>query len=189
VSKSGFDASIGLAFSLELFKRYRRNGTVEAELPRVPGIRGQCKAFLQLVNGEVVSVYLIDTQGQRHSSDKTTLCRLDAEKGPFEWRLQLQSEAVDPALSAGQSSGQPASLTSSSHALAGSSVPRIVSSLPQEQLQAWTPQRRDALYITLTNIDGMNTVEEIKDLVPFPRDLVDELLRLLLEMKVIVIPA
>jgi hypothetical protein len=189
VSKSGFDASIGLAFSLELFKRYRRNGTVEAELPRMPGIRGQCKAFLQLVNGEVVSVYLIDNQGQRHSSDKTTLCRHDAEKGPFEWRLQLQPESVASAQATGQASQQSASTTPSSNPLTGSSVPRIVSVLPQEQLRTWPSQRRDAFYITLANIDGMNTVEEIKDLVPFPRDLIDELLRTLLEMKVIVIPA
>jgi hypothetical protein len=189
VSKDGFDASIGLAFSLELFKRYRRNGVVQAELPRAPGIRGHCKAFLHLVNGEIVSVYLEDKQGQRLSSDKAALCRLDAEKGPFEWRLLLQPDPPEQALPGGPLSDQspgPDALTSP---LEHSAVPRIISTLPQDQLSTWTSQRRDALYITLANIDGENTIEDIRGLVPLSSDLVDEALRLLLGMKVIVVSA
>lgn len=186
MSKDGFDASIGLTFSLELFKRYRRNGVVQAELARVPGIRGHCTAFLHLANGEVVSVYLEDQQGQRHSSDKATLCRFDAEKGPFEWRLL--SEPGKQPVPGTQTPGQPP-LHPSAHPLERSSVPGIVSTLPQDQLTTWTSQRRDALYIILANIDGVNTLEEIRSLVPFTPDLVDELIRILLEMKVIVFSA
>lgn len=187
MSKDGFDASIGLTFSLELFKRYRRNGVVQAELARVPGIRGHCTAFLHLVNGEVVSVYLEDQQGQRHSSDKTTLCRFDAEKGPFEW--QLLSEHGNQPVYSDQGPNQPPLPHPSVHPLESSSVPGIVSTLPQDQLNTWTAQRRDAFYIILANIDGVNTLEEIRSLVPFPPDLVDELMCILLEMKVIVISA
>jgi len=189
VSKDGFDASIGLAFSLELFKRYRRNGVVQAELPRAPGIRGHCKAFLHLVNGEIVSVYLEDKQGQRLSSDKATLCRLDAEKGPFEWRLQLQPDAPEQASPGGQWSGQPPFSDAPASSLEHSAVPKIISTIPQDQLSTWDSRRRDAFYIILANIDGENTIEDILGLVPLSSDLVDESLRHLLEMKVIVISA
>lgn len=189
MSKNGFDASIGLTFSLELFKRYRRNGVVQAELPRMPGIRGHCTAFLCLVNGEVAEVYLEDQQGQRHSSDKATLCRFDAEKGPFEWRLLLQAQPDHQSSPNEPLASQPPLPILSAHPLERSSVPGIVSALPQDQLSTWTTQRRDALYITLANIDGVNTLEEIRSLVPFPPDLVDELVCILLEMKVIVISA
>ena len=58
MDKEGIDASLGLKFSLELFKRYRQNGMLHAVLPHAPGVRGRCKAFLHLVNGEVTSAYL-----------------------------------------------------------------------------------------------------------------------------------
>jgi len=45
VDKEGIDASLGLKFSLELFKQYKQNGILHAELPRVPGIRGRCKPY------------------------------------------------------------------------------------------------------------------------------------------------
>ncbi len=189
MSKNGFDASIGLAFSLELFRRYRRNGVVQAELPRVPGIRGHCTAFLHLVAGEVVSVYVEDRQGQRHVSDKATLCRLDAEKGPFEWRLLLQPDSADQPAPIGQLPVRSLLPDPPAYPLESSSVPRIISAVPQDQLRAWTSQRRDALYTTLANIDGENTIEEIRGLMPYPPELVNELLRILLEMKVIVISA
>jgi hypothetical protein len=189
VSKDGFDASIGLAFSLELFKRYRRNGVVRAELPRAPGIRGHCKAFLHLVDGEIVSVYLEDKQGQRLSSDKATLCRLDAERGPFEWQLLLQPGPSEQASAGGQLSNRAPLPDTPASPLEHSAVPRIISTIPQDQLSTWDSQRRDAFYITLANIDGENTIEDILGLVPFSSDVVDESLRLLLEMKVIVVSA
>lgn len=185
MNKDGFDASIGLAFSLELFKRYRRNGVVQAELPRVPGLRGHCKAFLHLANGEVISAYVEDQQGQRHSSDKAVLCRLDTEKGPFEWRLLLQSESATQPPSTRHILPQSAPSDPSASPLEGSSVPKVVSALPQEQLQAWTAQQRDILYIVFVNIDGESTLEEIRSLVPFSSDLVDEALRILFKMKII----
>ena len=184
VSKSGFDASIGLAFSLELFKRYRRNGVVQAQLPRIPGMRGPGKAFVYLVDGEVTSAYLEDQHGQRHSSDQLTLCRFDEEKGPFEWRL-LQSEPVIPENVVRQPVAPGLSACPFDH----SSVPKVISVLPQKALQSWTSQQRDILYITLVNIDGENTIEEIRSLVPYASDLVDEALRSLFDMKVISIPA
>ncbi len=187
MSKDGIDASLGLSFSLELFKRYQKDGVLQAELPRMPGLQGRCMAYLQLVNGLVVSVYVEDKQGRRYSSDKETLCRLDTEKGPYEWKLISPSIASQQTNPAGQFQG------SSPHALAASlqrtSIPRVISSLPWERLNGWSPQQRDALYVVLATIDGMHTVEEITHMVYLPIALVEELLLILLELNVIAIYA
>ena len=69
----------------------------------------------------------------------------------------------------------------------GSSVPRIISALSWERLSAQAPEQREALYTLLTAINGERTIENIKEMVPFSRDLIDDLLRMLLELEVIVI--
>jgi hypothetical protein len=182
VSKDGIDASLGLAFSLELFKRYQKNGVLQAELPRAFGIPKRCKAFLHLARGEVVSVYLEDQQGQRYSSDKESLCRLDKEKGPFEWVFLPQAPLAEHASLAGASNHV-------GPAISRSPVPTIISAIPYERLVAWTPQQKEALHTLLRAINGVRTVEEIKQLLPFSSDLVDELLRILLELNVIIFSA
>lgn len=191
VSNEGIDASLGLAFSLELFKRYRRSGILRAELPRAPGVHGRCTAFLHLIDGEVSSAYLEDTQGRRYSSDVAGLRRLDSEKGPFEWILIPQApQATNPS----QAPDQPArsDLEQSDQlpsSVPPSFVPRIIAGLTQERLVGWTPQQRGALYAVLTMINGERTVEAIKNAVPLPPNLVDELLRILLEADVISLSA
>lgn len=184
MSKDGIDASLGLSFSLELFKRYRKNGVLQAELPRMPGLYGRCTAYLHLVDGQVVSVYVEDKQGRRYSSDKETLCRLDTEKGPYEWTLITPSTASQQAEKF--QTAPPNPLASS---LQRTSIPRVISSLPWERLGGWTPQQREALYAVLMAIDGAHTVEEITYLVSLPIDLVEELLLILLELNVIAIYA
>ncbi len=182
MSKDGIDASLGLAFSLELFKRYQKNGVLQAELPRAFGIPRRCKAFLHLARGEVVSVYLEDQHGQRYSSDKESLCRLDKEKGPFEWIFLPQVPIAEQLPLAG-------SPNHSGPAIPRSPVPTIISVLPHERLIAWTPQQKEALYTLLRAINGVRTVEDIKHMLPFSPDLVDELLRILLELDVIIFSA
>lgn len=182
MSKDGIDASLGLAFSLELFKRYQRDGLLQAELPRAFGLPRRCKAFLHLARGEVVSVYLEDQQGQRYSSDKESLCRLDAEKGPFEWIFVPQVPVAEQSGLAGPSSQSPASAPRSP-------IPTIIAALPQERLASWTPQQKEILYTLLRAINGARTVEDIKRMLPFASELVDELLRILLELNVIIFSA
>ncbi len=182
MSKDGIDASLGLAFSLELFKRYQKSGVLQAELPRAFGIPRRCKAFLHLSRGEVVSVYLEDQHGQRYSSDKESLCRLDREKGPFEWIF------VPLAPSAEQSS-LPGFSNQYASSIQRSPVPTIISAIPLERLIAWTPQQKEALYTLLRAINGVRTVEDIKHMLPFSPELVDELLRILLELDVIIFSA
>ncbi len=185
MDKEGIDASLGLKFSLELFKRYRQNGTLYAELARAPGVRGRCTAFIQLVKGEVVSAYLEDQQGKRYPSDKDILCRLDREKGPFEWTLVHQPLITGPHQSA--RGLRPQSSDPLAPAMQCSAVPKIIAALSCERLSVQAPEQREALYTLLTTINGERTVANIKDMVPFSRDLIDDLLRLLLELEVIVI--
>lgn len=187
----GIDASLGLTFSLELFKRYRQNGVLQAELPRMPGIRGRCNAFLHLVNGEIISVYLEDKQKQRYSSDKETLCRLDREKGPFEWILVPQSTTFDQSQPGErpQSPEQPSFADPHARSAPRSPIPRLVSGLTPDRFSGWVSPQKDALYVVLTTINGVRTIEDIKGVVPLPSDAVDELLRILLEMNVITISA
>jgi len=173
VSNDGIDASLGLAFSLELFKRYQQNGVLQAELPRAFGLPKRCKAFLQLAEGEVISVYLEDQQGQRYSSDRESLCRLDREKGPFEWILFPQASPERAYHSLSTPSTSP--------------VPTIVATIPQERLMAWTFQQKEALYTLLRVINGERTIEDITHLVPFSAELVDELLHILLELHVVIL--
>jgi len=185
VDKEGIDASLGLKFSLELFKRYRQNGMLHAELPRAPGVRGRCQAVIHLVNGQVASAYLEDKQGTRYPSDKDALCRLDREKGPFEWTLVHQS------MTSGQPEvarrPQPATSDPLTFSIHCSSVPRIISAMNWERLSAQAPEQREALYTLLTTINGERTIENIKDMVPFSSELIDDLLRQLLALEVIVI--
>lgn len=183
----GIDASLGLAFSLELFKRYRQSGILQAEIPRMPGIRGRCTAFLYLVNGEVTSVYLEDKQQQRYTSDKEVLCRLDKEKGPFEWTLLPQPQPVTP--EPFQVSGQMSFAGGFAPPAPPSPIPRIVAVLTPDRLSTWNSQQKEALFKVLININGVRTIEEVKGMVPFPPDLVDELLRILLELNVIALSA
>lgn len=185
MSKDGLDASLGLAFSLELFKRYRKSGVLQAEVSRVPGIHGRCTAYLTLVDGEIASIYLEDQQKQRYSSDKDTLCRLDREKGPFEWRLF----PLDPDSSHSRSASKTSPLTTDplAHSLQRISIPKVVAPFPWERVSGWTVQQRDALYSLLISINGIRTIEQLKTLVPLPPELIDELLRILLDLNVITI--
>ncbi|MGH2510584.1 MAG: hypothetical protein ACRDHZ_24685 [Ktedonobacteraceae bacterium] len=187
MSNDEIDASLGLAFSLELFKRYRKNGILQAEISRFPGIRKSCNAFLHLVDGEIVSIYLEDKQKQRYSSDKETLCRLDREKGPFEWTL-IPAPAV-PAQFSPTNQIQPQDQLSYPkqpyYTGQRSPILKIIAVFPHDLLSTWTPQQKDALYTLLMLINGERTIEDIKSTARLPVDLVDELLRILLELNVI----
>lgn len=187
MSHDDIDASLGLTFSLELFKRYRKNGVLLAEISRFPGIRGSCHAFLYLVDGEIVSIYLEDKQKQRYSSDKETLCRLDREKGPFEWILVPTFGATEQPLSStpSQSPSQLPFSQPSTYTTSRSPIPKIIAVFPHERLSTWNPQQKDALYAVLMLINGERTIEDIKNTAHLPFDLVDELLRILLELNVI----
>jgi hypothetical protein len=177
VDKDNIDLSIGLAFSLNLLARYRENGVLHAEMHHVSGINGRCKVYLHLTAGKVVSCYAESKNGQRHQIHPDILCRVDEERGPFEWSLLSQ-----PA-----SSTSPSLVKPLPRPVKTSPIPRRSAQLRVEQLSAWTPNQRTILYTIFTMIDGQKTIEELKANGRFPPDVVEEALRILFSLNVIVI--
>jgi len=181
VGNDWIDASLGLAFSLPLFEQYRKNGLLQAELHHVPGVRGRCKGYLHLVEGKVVSCYLDDRQGQRHQVNLSMFIQLDKERGPFEWVL---TSLPAPPVSFSRHFPPP---SSTSPALS-SPVPRKLATLDLDKLENWTHRQKLTLSIVFDVIDGQRSIEDIKNDVPLPPDIVEEALRLLMAMKVVAIP-
>ncbi len=180
MDRESIDASLGLSFSLPLFERYRKNGQLEAELHHVPGIRGRCKGYLHLVEGKVVSCHLEDRDGRRRAVGKELLIRLDDERGPFEWTLL---PLPSPPMPGSPAIASPIML----HGIVPfSPVPRRVASLPLERLEGWTDSQRTMLSMVYDSIDGLQDMEELKNSVPLPANVVEEALRMLLALRVIV---
>lgn len=172
-----FDASVGLAFSLKAFEMYRKSGTLSAEIRSVPGIRGQCQAYLELIQGKVVSCYLIDRKGERHHATKEALTQLDEGKGPFNWIFRTSNESAIAKPAFEQIFHQPAPQ---------SPIPRpLVSYLNLTQLQQWTPQQQQCLLLIFSMVNGQRSIDEIKAQVSLPPTIVDEGVRILLQLRVI----
>jgi hypothetical protein len=181
VDNRNIDASVGLAFSLPLFERYRQNGVLQAEVHHVPGVRGRCMGFVHLVEGKVVSCYLEEKDGQRRPITKELLTRVDSERGPFEWKLKPLPSP--PSLASSPSSQKVAS----EHRTQSAPVPRIVAPLDMVRLEGWSDQHKLMLSMVYEEIDGMRNIEEIKQRVPLTPNITEEALRILLALKSIVV--
>lgn len=178
-----FDASVGLAFSLKVFETYRKSGMLSAEIRSLPGIRGKCIASLELIQGKVVSCYLIDKAGERHPGDLQLLVQLDAEKGPFGWAFRSSPEPPsNPPISSMSAHQAPAQTK------AQSPVPKPVTRyLDPKQLQQWTPQQQMCIYTVFSLVNGQNSIDEIKKRTSLPPTVVDETIRILLFLRAIVL--
>ena len=200
MEKDGIDASLGLAFSLDLFKRYKKSGKLQAEIHRFPGVKGKGTAFLSLIEGNVVSCYFEDRNGQQSPVSKDVLIRLDDEKGPFEWRFhpstpmpgptQISPAQMSPATQYVPSGYYQASAPRS-HAvlLSDLAVPKIIAPLDWKQLRTWTVRQQQMLSIVWQLIDGKRSIHDIRTATgsSLPVAVVDEALHVLLELRVIVI--
>ncbi len=171
------DASVGLTFSLRLFATYQQSGLLCGLVRNMPGIRGQCKAYIELDKGQVVSCYLEDSKGHRYSSTKADLCHLDEEKGPFEWSLQPRTTASLNATSSFSQTLRPDHKVSVPH--------RLVQQLDTNQLQMYTPWQRTLLLTVFSLIDGKHTLEEIAVQAQVPPAKVEEALHVLALLKLI----
>lgn len=204
MDKDNIDASAGLTFSLKLFYHYRKSGLLQASIRHVPGISGQCKAYLQLVNGTVVACFVDDRRGQRHQISPDVLGRVDDERGPFEWSFQPQpvpSSAVPAEQSASfeqttmpiqpttgaQSSSMPPQMEPFLPSMQDVGVPTVVAPLEWARLSHWTLQERQLLYTVLNAIDGKQTVQAIKASLPLAPQIIDESLHILQTLNVVII--
>jgi hypothetical protein len=179
VGEEQIDASLGLAFSLTVFERYRRSGLLQAELHHVPGVRGRCKGCLHLVEGKVALCSLENPQGQRQPINMDVLIQLDSRRGPFEW--SLTPLPPPPQVSVGTVTRE-----SSARLTANVSIPRQAAPLNVEKLEGWTPRQRKMLTLVFDAIDGQRTVDAILAETPLPSTVVEEALRILLSMRVII---
>ena len=172
MNEDRIDASIGLALSLRLFERYRKNGLLQAPIRRVPGFHGPCIAYLRLTQGKAVSCEIQDSDGQRYPVTIAFLTHLDQEKGPFEWNLV---SLPDPPF--------PSSPTTGEHQVF---VPRPIAPLTLDQLSSWEPRYRMAIHMVYSWIDGRRSIDEIKANVSLPPHVVDEMCQILRLLNVIV---
>lgn len=167
-----FDASVGLAFSLAAFEKYRKNGLLQSELHNVPGIRGRCKGYLQLAEGKVVSCYIEDKSGQRHAMPTSVLIQLDNERGPFDWTLTAPPLPTPPKAQSPRHEPHAPAL-------------RITALLDLDKLHGWSPTHKQILFQVYQMIDGQRSIEDIKHMLPFPPYVVEEALHILLTQNVI----
>ncbi|HET8843437.1 MAG TPA: hypothetical protein VFN35_18385 [Ktedonobacteraceae bacterium] len=192
------DASLGLAFSLELFKQYKESGRLQAEIQRFPGIKGRLKAFLTLVDGAVVLCTLETQDGRQYPTSKDVLVRFDNEKGPFEWSFQPM--ALKPAPMPVPKPPAPSSSPgyklvrgsdASMFALADFGIPKVIAQLDVNQISTWTIRQQQILFSVWRLIDGQRTVREIRFALggSLASSVVDEAFYVLLELRVIVIDA
>lgn len=179
MSEEHFDASLGLAFSLSVFERYRKNGLLQAELSHVPGVRGRCMGYIQLVEGKVTSCYVKVRSGEEHAIALSTLTAVDDEKGPFEWKLKQ--------LPAPPSSTPPTSQFNPPRQEPGNPIPRIVAPLDVTTLHGWTDQHKLMLTTVYRAIDGQRSLNELKREMPLRPEVTEEALRVLLALKVIIL--
>lgn len=172
------DVGVGLAFSLSILERYQRNGLLQAELHHVPGVKGRCMGYLQLVQGKVTSCS-VEKNGQRQLIGKDLLIRVDDERGPFEWKLTPLPEPPSPT----QRMDMPIPEMYPP-------IPRKTASLDREleRLTGWTSTQKYMLAAVYDAIDGRRTIDEIKRDVPLAPGATDEALRILLALRVIIIP-
>lgn len=173
-----FDASIGLAFSLAAFEKYKKNGLLQAELHHVPGIPGRCKGYVRITQGKVIDSSIEDKYGQRHIIQLQLLIQVDNDKGPFGWIL---TEAPQPVT---QHSPVPAP-HSSQVPISASSIPKIIALLNLEQLSSWTPAHKQVLFQVYQAIDSRSNIERLKQILPFPPYLTEEALHILLTLHII----
>lgn len=174
MGKDWIDASLGLVFSLRLFEQYRKSGLLQAELHHVPGFRGRCMGYLQLMEGRVMQCYLEDKQQKRFPVHKEMLLRLDSEKGPFEWILLPLPH-----------SSTPFSAWSNHTPLPRSLIPRRTAPLDLAKLDGWPHKQKLMLSIVFDAIDGQRSLEDIKADIPLSPEMVDEALRILMDLNVV----
>lgn len=177
MGKEHIDASVGLRFSLTLFERYRKNGVLRAELQHVPGIRGRCKGYIQLVEGKVTSSYVEDREGRRHSISATILAAVDDERGPFDWQLAPLPAPPSTAKA----------VHTFEHATYNTPVPKVIAALDLELLRGWSAKQKLMLSTVYEVIDGRKDIESLKKEVPLQANITEEALRVLLSLGVIAI--
>jgi hypothetical protein len=193
MNKDSIDASIGLRFTLELLKRYRESGLLQATISRLPGISGKCQISITVIRGEVVSCLAKDQKGQRYTVHIQVLLKLDKDRGPFEWTLlplaQVEKLVFTPQQISPFLPRQPGQNNIHPNKLSDSSIPHVIADFDFKRFKSWDPKPQKALFILYSLVDGKRTIKDIKQVFPLPSQLVEEGLHVLLSINAIAILA
>ncbi|TMC24427.1 MAG: hypothetical protein E6J34_00530 [Chloroflexi bacterium] len=190
MERNSSDASVGLGFSLELFKKYKRTGVLQATVRRFPGLQGPQRVSMYLVEGAVASCSMEDEHGQRTPVLKDVILQLDRLRGPFEWVFhQTYRVPVVQSLSAEEPNARYA--TPSLSKLSNAAVSRVVTFLPGERLLSWPIQQRRMFLLVWQQINGKRTVLEIKASLrrSLPAVTVEEILQVLIKSSFVALHA
>jgi hypothetical protein len=190
MESNSIDASVGLGFSLELFKKYKRSGVLQATVRRFPGLRGPQFVSIYLVDGAVVSCSMVDEWGQRTPVLKDVIVHLDRLRGPFEWVFHhTYGTQTSPSLSGVVPYAR--YTTSDLSKLSNAAVSRAVSTLPGERLLSWPIQQRRMFLLVWQQIKGRRSVVEIKAALrrSLPAVTVEEILQVLINLSFVALNA
>ncbi len=203
---NSIDASIGLVFSLELFKAYKASGTLQAPLKSVPGMPKNSIVSLQLVDGVVTFCSLQEKGNPPYRIAKDLIARMDDEHGPFEWKFtqstSTSTSTTTPVISSSTSPSLPSfspvtppplSRTPGNTPYPSStplhSIPKIVARLNWIRLRTWPYEQRQAIYLVWQLIDGQRSVQDLQFMLSdqLSHTTINEVLRFLVSQHIITI--
>ncbi|HEY1351794.1 MAG TPA: hypothetical protein VGF67_19405 [Ktedonobacteraceae bacterium] len=184
---SSIDASIiGLRPTLQLLQQYYQSGILQADIRSAFHMQGPYIAYIEILEGNIVSCYLQNRAKQYEPTEIEVLLRLDATEGPFAWRLYPQEQKQLPgpgALEPAPAQAQPAP----QQQLTPYTVPRRLAPLDLSWLTTWSPQQKRTLRMVYAMIDGQRTVAAIERSTPIPNVDVQKALVILIAMHIITI--
>ncbi len=181
------DASIGLNKILLILRQYSQTGMLQAEISRLPGIKGSGICSLWIVDGEPVSCFIETKTSEQKSLSPSALARFDKDKGPFDWQFYPQQRQEQKSTTASLPSLNSQRFTSHRSPPTRYAIPHVVANLNVGWLNTWLPQRKRILRMVYFMIDGQRTVEDIERFTGLPPHVVQEALVILIALNIVVV--
>lgn len=155
----------------------KRSATLWADIPKIAGINGPCRAIVKLVHGQVMHCVIQNRQGDSILIGNDAFRALESWKTwyvVFENLLQQQSAVSATPPSGYLPSGQDAY------------VPRRLTNLTSEFLLPFTPKQRVQIRVVYTTIDGYKTIGQLKAQLNLSAETIQVVLDLLYREQLIV---
>ncbi|MBA2285647.1 MAG: hypothetical protein H0W02_09200 [Ktedonobacteraceae bacterium] len=182
--------SIDLETIVQLLSEFRQSGTLSAELPQgLPGLKGRYLAWLELIEGNIVSCYIKDTAGGNILSGEEAL-RVLYNIGKLDWitgpsltanpspRGQEQQSARSPSVDTWQTASSPA-MPVYPPAVSHPPIPRHVQQVSQQDLNQW-PRKYRRIY---SLVNGERDVSKIAAIISPSTHNYKEVLEVLRELR------
>lgn len=170
MEQNGIDASLGLALAIDLLWQRQQTGTLRGTISITQFLRTkQYQCVIQIENGQILSCFLLDEQGQRRPADKEYLIQVDEKGGPFDWKFYPRAEATPTVPSAPvpnrSTAMQVASASGGISPVNDDAIPvRLTPELQFSWLTTWHESEIRFLQQIFSLINGRRTVHDIKTL-------------------------